>query len=69
MKGGDANGVALECFDARRARIHGGADPRRRRLVGTRYRWAVLAAGTLAQASFPAITVGLAVIAPGSAPS
>src|SRR5262245_41519881 len=28
------------------------------------YRWAVLAAGTLAQASFSAITVGLAVLAP-----
>jgi hypothetical protein len=32
--------------------------------VGARYRWAVLAAWTLAQASFSAITVGLAVIAP-----
>ena len=31
---------------------------------GTRYRWAVLGAGTLAQASFSAITVGLAVLAP-----
>lgn len=32
--------------------------------VGTRYRWAVLGAGTVAQASFSAITVGLAVLAP-----
>ena len=29
-----------------------------------RYRWAVLAAGTAAQASFSAITIGLAVLAP-----
>jgi sugar phosphate permease len=32
--------------------------------VGARYRWAVLGAGTIAQASFSAITVGLAVLAP-----
>src|SRR6516225_9214758 len=29
-----------------------------------RYRWAVLAAGTAAQASFSALTIGLAVLAP-----
>src|SRR5262249_60119741 len=30
----------------------------------TRYRWAVLAGGTVAQASFAAITLGLPVLAP-----
>ena len=46
------------------SRIRTHADPRLRRRLGMRYRWAVLAAGTLAQASFSAITVGLAVLAP-----
>ena len=48
--------------DTSRVRAH--ADPRPSRRPGVRYRWAVLAAGTLAQASFAASTVGLAVLAP-----
>lgn len=47
-----------------RSRIREHADPRLRRRLGVRYRWVVLAAGTMAQASFSAITVGLAVLAP-----
>jgi MFS family permease len=45
-----------------RVREHAVLRPRRR--PGAGYRWAVLAAGTVAQASFSAITVGLAVLAP-----
>ena len=51
-------------WNARTSRVRGGADPRLRPVADARYRWAVLAAGTLAQASFSALSVGLAVIAP-----
>ena len=32
--------------------------------MGTRYRWVILAAGTLSQASFSALTIGLPAMAP-----
>src|SRR5581483_9822293 len=39
-------------------------DPEDEGAVGTRYRWVILAAGTLAQASFSALSVGLPALAP-----
>ena len=36
----------------------------RRAYASTRYRWVILAAGTLAQASFSALSVGLPALAP-----